>query len=82
VRTGATARAIARIAALSIAGVLAWGCRSAPPAPPAPSGAGWLAAEPDRRTAQLERQLRGFDVAMLETGQRYAELYWAGEDRN
>jgi hypothetical protein len=46
------------------------------------TGATWLAREPDVRAAQLERQLRGLDVAMLETGHRYVELYWAGRDAN
>lgn len=27
-------------------------------------------------------QLRGFDMAMVETGYRYNELYWAAEERN
>jgi hypothetical protein len=42
----------------------------------------WLAAKPEEQLLQLERQLRGFDVAMLETGHRYVELYWAGQDGN
>ena len=42
----------------------------------------WLAREPDEQVVQLERQLRGFDVAMMETGYRYAELYFAGQERN
>jgi hypothetical protein len=68
-----------RCSVLLVIGWLAWGCRSAP-APK--SGAAWLAADPEPRALQLERQLRGFDVAMLETGHRYVELYWAGQDQN
>jgi hypothetical protein len=45
-------------------------------------GSGWLSRDSDVQRVQLERQLRGFDVAMLETGHRYAELYWAGGDGN
>ena len=30
----------------------------------------------------IEKHFRGFDMAMLETGYRYQELYWAGQDEN
>lgn len=30
----------------------------------------------------MAEQLRGFDVAMVETGYRYIELYWAGKEKN
>jgi hypothetical protein len=30
----------------------------------------------------IEKQFRGFDNAMVETGYRYQELYWAGQDQN
>jgi hypothetical protein len=30
----------------------------------------------------MARQLRGLDVAMVEMGYRYEELYWAGADAN
>jgi hypothetical protein len=43
---------------------------------------GWLSREPEQQAVQLERQLRGFDVAMLETGHRYVELHRAGRDAN
>jgi hypothetical protein len=42
----------------------------------------WLAGSTDQRFALVAKQLRGFDVAMAETGYRYVELYWAGNDRN
>jgi hypothetical protein len=42
----------------------------------------WIEGDPHEQRVQLERQLRGFDVAMLETGHRYIELYWAGRDSN
>jgi hypothetical protein len=47
--------------------------------PPAPT---WLSEDRDERLLQLERQLRGFDVAMMEVGHRYIDLYWAGRDAN
>jgi hypothetical protein len=46
------------------------------------SGGAWLSGTVDERFALVAKHLRGFDVAMLETGHRYAELYWAGRDRN
>lgn len=42
----------------------------------------WLAAEDDARRDQLERHLRGLDVAMFEIAHRFNELYYAGQDRN
>lgn len=42
----------------------------------------WLSGTVDERFATVARQLRGFDVAMMEVGYRYGELYWAGQDRN
>ena len=48
-------------------------------APPQPT---WLSPVADERVLQLERQLRGFDLAMVETGHRYTELFWAGQDEN
>jgi len=53
---------------------------------PAGSGGagGWLLAPPDgdARFRLVARHLRGFDMAMVETGHRYGELHWAGRDRN
>lgn len=45
------------------------------------SGA-WLTGTTNQRFALVAKHLRGFDVAMVETGYRYVELYWAGADRN
>jgi len=59
--------------------LVAAGCRSGAPGATGPA---WLARDEARRLAQLERQLRGFDRAMVETGYRYSELYWAGRDAN
>lgn len=44
--------------------------------------AGWLSGTVDQRFATVARQLRGFDVAMIEVGYRYGELWWAGRDAN
>lgn len=59
--------------------------RSQAPSPGASrSGeAGWLArGSVEERFAVVASQLRGFDVAMVEVGYRYGELYWAGRDGN
>jgi hypothetical protein len=61
------------------AALVVCGCRIPSDGSPTPA---WLSREPERQRVQLERQLRGFDVAMLETGHRYVELYWAGRDGN
>jgi hypothetical protein len=72
-------------------GVAVCACsQSSSPAPPPPATAAapsdaeaWLlSGTADQRFARVARQLRGFDVAMVETGYRYGELYWAGQDRN
>jgi hypothetical protein len=46
------------------------------------SGPAWLSRDHGEQRLQLERHLRGFDVAMMEVGHRYIDLYWAGEDAN
>lgn len=40
----------------------------------------WIRGRDEERWRTMERQLRGLDVAMLEIGERYRELYWAGDD--
>ncbi len=42
----------------------------------------WLAEDRAAQRGQIERHLRGLDVAMVEIGYRFNELYWAGRDRN
>jgi len=42
----------------------------------------WLSDSPAGQRRQLERHLRGLDVAMIEIGYRFNELYFAGQDRN
>jgi hypothetical protein len=36
----------------------------------------------DDKFNTVAKQLRGFDMAMVETGYRYNELYWAAQDGN
>ena len=49
--------------------------------PPLPAD-GWLTGTPEEKFAQIERHLRGLDVAMAEIGYRYGELLRAGASRN
>ena len=42
----------------------------------------WIRGSTDEKLYQLENQLRGFDMAMVETGYRFTELTFAGKDRN
>ena len=56
--------------------------QSAGTAAPSEGEAWLLSGTSDERFARVARHLRGFDVAMAETGYRYGELYWAGQDRN
>lgn len=46
------------------------------------TGTTWLKGEADDQMVAVEKHLRGLDVAMIETGYRFGELYWAGQDRN
>lgn len=43
---------------------------------------GWLKGDKNQKFETIAKQLRGFDMAMVETGYRYQELYWAGKDEN
>ena len=43
---------------------------------------GRLAGTVDEKFDTVAKQLRGFDMAMVETGYRYTELHWAAQDRN
>ena len=43
---------------------------------------GWLKGDENQKIETIAKQLRGFDMAMVETGYRYQELYWAGKDEN
>ncbi len=48
-----------------------------------PSAQGeWIVGEEKEKITTIETQFRGFDMTMVETGYRYQELYWAGQDEN
>jgi hypothetical protein len=64
---------------LACAGVTA--CSRSTPATASGEG-GWLAGTVDQKFDTVAKQLRGFDMAMVETGYRYTELYWAVQDDN
>jgi len=42
----------------------------------------WIKGNEQEKLETIENQFRGFDMAMVETGYRYQELYWAGQDEN
>ncbi len=42
----------------------------------------WITGTAEEQLGIIEKQFRGFDNAMVETGYRYQELYWAGQDEN
>jgi hypothetical protein len=51
--------------------------------PNPPPTAGWLRAlPPEKQTDAIDRQLRGFDAAMVEVGYRYAEMYFGAIEGN
>jgi hypothetical protein len=66
---------------LTLALVSIAACTQAPPAAGSGEG-GWLAGTPDEKFETVAKHLRGFDMAMVETGYRYNELYWAARDSN
>jgi hypothetical protein len=79
------------IPVLALVASLASACDREAPSPSqatssSPAGHGgsqdWLRGTVDDRFALVSKHLRGFDMAMVEVGYRYIELYWAGRDRN
>lgn len=42
----------------------------------------WIKGTETDKLKIIEKQFRGFDNAMVETGYRYQELYWGGQDEN
>src|SRR5690606_35301882 len=42
----------------------------------------WIKGNEQEKLETIENQFRGFDNAMVETGYRYQELFWAGQDEN
>lgn len=49
---------------------------------PAQTANSWLKGTTDEKLAQIEKHLRGLDVAMAEIGYRYGELHTAAKTRN
>ena len=43
---------------------------------------GWLKGSVPDKLDTVAKHLRGMDMAMIEIGARYNELYWAGQDSN
>lgn len=72
---------LAAIAAMSaVATGLSIGNAQAPSSPPT---AGWLRKlPPDQQIDAIDRQLRGFDMAMVEVGYRYTEMYFGAMEGN
>lgn len=80
-----TSRMALTISLLALAGTAALGWRvllRGPAAAEGSDGGEWLPAAPEERIAETEKHLRGFDVAMMEVGYRFTELYFAGRERN
>ncbi|MCG2633730.1 MAG: hypothetical protein J4A00_02225 [Gammaproteobacteria bacterium] len=43
---------------------------------------GWITGDTDERFETVARHLRGLDMAMVEIGYRYQELYWGTVQKN
>jgi hypothetical protein len=51
--------------------------------PNPPKASGWLKKlAPEQQTEAIDRQFRGFDMAMVEVGYRYTEMYFASIEGN
>jgi len=74
------------IVALAAAALVTGCTRSSQNEPPengrTVEGSDWLRGDVDTRFGLVGKHLRGFDMAMVEVGYRYTELYWATRDRN
>jgi hypothetical protein len=67
---------------LATASLIHW-LRADPPSDPiTPAASDWLQGSDHEKLQTIAKHLRGLDMAMVETGYRYGELYWAGQDRN
>ncbi|WP_291115569.1 hypothetical protein [Flavobacterium sp. UBA6135] len=60
--------------------LLCFGCHQQ--TEPSNSEGAWIKGTEQEKIQTIEKQFRGFDNAMVETGYRYQELYWAGQDEN
>jgi hypothetical protein len=70
------------VSALIVGGALGLGIGNAQ-VPNPPKASGWLKKlPPDEQTAAIDRQLRGFDLAMIEVNYRYVEMYFGAIEGN
>lgn len=69
-----------KIAIYIITLLLCFGCNQQ--TEPSNSQGDWIKGTEAEQIKTIEKQFRGFDNAMVETGYRYQELYWAGQDEN
>lgn len=76
-------RRVARCAVLAaVAGLVVAGAALAQ-VPDPPKAGGWLKKlPPDQQTEAIDRQLRGFDMAMFEVNYRYIEMYFGAIEGN
>lgn len=66
-----------------VSGVVGIGIAIAADVPGPPRAGGWLSKLPaDKQIEAIDRQFRGFDMAMFETNYRYTEMYFAGIEGN
>jgi hypothetical protein len=72
---------IVLLAALSI-GLIAGCSREKQPDAAPVSKDSWLKGDTNEKLETLAKHHRGFDVAMVEIGYRYNELYYAGKENN
>ncbi len=74
---------IIALASFVIAPVVMLSCSRSDESETVPTDRGaWLSGDVDERFALVAKHLRGLDMAMVEVGYRYTELYWASQDRN
>jgi hypothetical protein len=66
---------------LALSAVISSACAGGD-APRKSRGTTWLKGSTSEQLTAVEQQFRGLDVAMVEIGYRFGELYWAGQDRN
>ncbi len=68
--------------AIFMLSVLFHACQQAPQNAEESWEAAWLGDSKQEVIDNIENQFQGFSRAMVETGYRYQELYWAGQDEN
>lgn len=60
--------------------LLLFACNQQPESKPAQGE--WITGSEAEQIKTIEKHFRGLDNTMVETGYRYQELYWAGQDEN